>query len=148
SATSLASKQYVDSSVASKANDAAVVHKTGSETITGVKAFSTAPSVPTPTQATDAVNKAYVDGAVSGVGGGAFVSKAGDTMTGPLQLSGAPVKTNQAATRHYVDTGLAAKADLTSGKVPTSELGGGTADNTVCLKGNSTWGACGSSSDA
>jgi hypothetical protein len=148
SATSLASKQYVDTSVATKAIDAAVVHKTGSETIAGVKQFSTPPSVPTPAQATDAANKAYVDTAVSGVGGGSFVSKSGDAMSGPLQLNADPTAPNQAADRHYVDTGLAGKADLTSGVVPPAELATGTAGSTVCLKGNSTWGACGSSSDA
>jgi hypothetical protein len=36
--------------------------------------------------ATDAVNKAYVDGAVAAVGSGAYVSKSGDTMSGPLTL--------------------------------------------------------------
>ena len=39
-----ASEQYVDSAVASKANDSAVVHLAGSETVTGVKQFNVAPS--------------------------------------------------------------------------------------------------------
>jgi hypothetical protein len=81
-------------------------------------------------------------------GNGAFVSKAGDSMTGPLQLPGAPVSPNQAATKQYVDSGLAAKADVISGVVPTAELGNGTANNGLCLHGDSSWGACGSSSNA
>ncbi len=32
-----------------------------------------------------------------------FVKRAGDTMTGPLTLSGAPVRTNDAANKAYVD---------------------------------------------
>ena len=147
-ATSLASKQYVDTSVSSKASDATVVHKSGSETITGVKQFSTAPSVPAPVGSNDAVNKAYVDTALAGVGSGSFVSKSGDVMSGPLQLSADPTAANQAANRHYVDAGLAGKADLTSGVVPPAELGSGTTSSSTCLKGNSTWGACGTSSDA
>ena len=77
--------------IAGKANDAVVVHKTGSETIAGVKQFSVSPNVPTPVLAADAVNKAYVDAAVTISGSGSFVSKAGDTMTGPLQLPADPV---------------------------------------------------------
>ncbi len=69
-------------------------------------------------------------------------------MTGPLQLPADPVSTNQAATKHYVDTGLTAKAGLVSGVVPTSELGSGTSNNSVCLHGDSTWGGCGTSSNA
>jgi hypothetical protein len=147
-ASSLASRQYVDTSVSGKAADTAVVHKAGSETISGVKQFSVSPSAPAPAQSTDVANKAYVDAAVSGVGAGSFVSKSGDSMSGPLQLSSDPTAPNQAATRHYVDTGMAAKADLTSGAVPTAELGTGTASSSTCLKGNSSWGACGTSSDA
>jgi hypothetical protein len=47
--------------LATKANDAAVVHLAGSETITGAKTFSASPSVPTPTTAGHATTKAYVD---------------------------------------------------------------------------------------
>ncbi|HSS96726.1 MAG TPA: hypothetical protein VLK33_06845, partial [Terriglobales bacterium] len=147
-ATSLASKQYVDTSVSGKATDSAVVHKSGSETITGTKQFSTAPSVPAPVSGNDAVNKAYVDTALAGVGSGAFVSKSGDVMSGPLQLNADPAAANQAANRHYVDAGLAAKADLASGVVPPTELGSGSSSSSTCLKGDSTWGACGTSSDA
>jgi hypothetical protein len=86
--------------------------------------------------------------AVTTSGNGSFVSKAGDTMTGPLQLPGDPVSPNQAATKHYVDSGLGVKADLIVGVVPTGQLGNGTANNGLCLHGDSTWGACGSSGNA
>jgi hypothetical protein len=144
----LATEQFVDSALAAKANDSAVVHLTGNETITGAKQFSIAPSLPTPVLATDAVNKAYVDSSVTSSGSGSYVLKAGDTMTGPLTLPADPVAPSQASTKHYVDTGLAAKVGLIAGVVPTGELGSGSANNGVCLHGDSTWGGCGSSSNA
>jgi hypothetical protein len=88
SASQMATRQYVDAAVAAKASDASVVHVSGVETIAGAKQFSASPSVPAPVSATDAVNKAYVDTMVGNVGAGSYVSKAGDTMTGPLMLSG------------------------------------------------------------
>lgn len=60
----------------------------------------------TPTVATQAATKAYVDGAVSGAVGSNFVLKTGDTMTGPLVLSGAPSTSLQAATKGYVDSSI------------------------------------------
>src|SRR5437868_6966368 len=95
-----------------------------------------------------AVNKAYVDSAVASVGTGAYVAKNGDAMSGPLTLPSDPVAPSQASTKHYVDTSLLAKANLVSGVVPPGQLGGGTVDSTQCLKGNSTWGPCGTSSNA
>ena len=87
-ALQVASRQYVDDAIATRATNVGVVHLAGSETITGTKQFSSAPAVPTPVLSTDAVNKAYVDQSVATVGAGSFVAKAGDAMTGPLNLSG------------------------------------------------------------
>ncbi len=148
SASQMATEQFVNNALAGKANDASVVHLAGNETIVGAKQFSVSPALPTPVQSTDAVNKLYVDNAVQNVGSGSFVSKSGDTMTGPLTLSGDPVAAGQAATKHYVDLGVGGKADLISGLVPTGEIGTGSANNTLCLHGDSSWGACGSSSNA
>lgn len=44
-----------------KAADTAVVHNTGTETIAGIKTFSSSPVVPTPTTSGQAANKGYVD---------------------------------------------------------------------------------------
>ena len=85
-ALQVASRQYVDNAVASRATDTGVVHLAGQETIAGTKLFATPPSVPTPVQAVDVANKSYVDLAVAAVGAGSFVSKAGDAMNGPLTL--------------------------------------------------------------
>jgi hypothetical protein len=148
SAAAPVSKQYVDTALAGKADDNSVVHRSGTETISGAKQFTASPQFPAPLQASDAANKAYVDSAVTTTGSGSFVSKAGDSMSGPLQLPADPVSSNQASTKHYVDSGLTAKADVVNGVVPTGELGTGSASSNLCLHGNNTWGGCGTSSDA
>jgi len=114
-----ATQQYVNAPLAN------VVHLSGTETITGTKQFSVAPTLPTPSQAGQAVNKAYVDASVANSGGGHFVSKSGDIMSGPLTRPSDPAAPNQASNKHYVDVGLASKADLVGGLVPTGELGSG-----------------------
>lgn len=65
-----------------KANDNAVVHNTGAETVAGVKTFSSSPIVPTPGSGTAAANKTYVDTAVAGAGGGAGVGSATPSALG------------------------------------------------------------------
>ncbi len=114
-AVQMVTREYVDSAVAGKANDAAVVHKEGTEVINGFKQFSVAPSVPTPVENGDVVNKGYVDAAVVAVGEGSYVKKNGDAMTGPLTLATDPSAPMQASTRHYVDVTAA-------GLVPNTAL--------------------------
>jgi hypothetical protein len=143
-----ASEQYVNTALASKANDNAVVHLAGTETIGGSKTFSAPPNVPTPVGTGDVTNKAYVDAAIATVGAGNYLPVAGGAMTGPLTLSGSPTAPLQAAAKQYVDLTAASKANLVTGLVPTNELGSGTASALNCLLGNGTWGSCGSSANA
>ncbi len=70
------------------------------------------------------VTKSYVDTAIARVAAGVapldaspYVTKTGDTMTGPLVLPGDPVSANQAADKHYVDASLAGFSGGLSGKV-------------------------------
>jgi hypothetical protein len=142
------SMQYVNSVLAGKANDDAVVHLAGTETVTGTKSFVVPPNVPTPVNTGDVANKAYVDSSVATVGSGNYVPSSGGAMTGPLTLSGNPTAPLQAAAKQYVDSSVVVKADLVSGLVPTRELGSGTASALNCLLGNGTWGPCGSSANA
>jgi hypothetical protein len=135
--------QYVNSELATKANDNAVVHLAATESISGAKTFTASPSVPTPTTTGQVANKAYVDTSVSNVGAGVYLPTVGGTMTGPITLPGNPASANQAATKQYVDVGLASKADLITGLVPAGELGTGLATSGTCLFGNGTWAACG-----
>ncbi|MGA8273776.1 MAG: hypothetical protein WB919_19595 [Candidatus Sulfotelmatobacter sp.] len=142
------SMQYVNTALAGKANDSAVVHLAGTETVTGTKIFSAPPSVPTPVGTGDVTNKAYVDSSIAAVGAGNYLPTAGGAMTGPLTLSGNPTAPLQAAAKEYVDSSVVVKADLISGLVPTNELGSGTASGLNCLLGSGAWGPCGSSANA
>jgi hypothetical protein len=85
--------------------------------------------------------------AIGSVGSGLFVKKAGDTMTGPLQLASDPSALNQASTKHYVNNALTSKADLAEWfrlRNWPREL-----QTTACaFHGDSTWGVCGSSGNA
>ena len=139
----MVTQQYVNTAVASKANDSAVVHNSGDENIAGVKQFSSPPTLPAPVQPGDAVNKQYVDSAVQNNGNGSYLSTSGGTMTGALVLASDPSAPQQAADKHYTDMLAAVKADLISGLVPSLELGTGTPGASTCLLGNQTWGPCG-----
>jgi hypothetical protein len=90
SASQMATQQYVNAALANKANDAAVVHLSGTETIVGEKQFTIAPALPTPVNPTDAANKLYVDNATQNVGNGSYVSTAGGTMNGAADAERGP----------------------------------------------------------
>jgi len=87
STAQMATQQYVNSALAEKADDSAVVHLSGSEAISGVKRFSLSPQLPDPTQPTDGATKQYVDQVVQNVGSGSYLSISGGTLTGSLTLS-------------------------------------------------------------
>lgn len=137
------SMQYVNSALAGKANDSAVVHLNGAETIAGTKTFASSPNVPAPASPNDIATKSYVDQSVVNVGSGSYLSTGGGTVTGPITLAANPVAPMQAAPKQYIDIGLSGKADLIAGLIPASQLGSGTATAGSCLLGNGTWGACG-----
>jgi hypothetical protein len=75
----------------------------GTIDVTGVATFHAAVNLPgAPGGVNEAANKGYVD-LVAGSVASAAVQKAGDTMTGPLVLSGDPTAALGAATRQYAD---------------------------------------------
>jgi hypothetical protein len=101
-----------------KADDAGVVHKTGAETVSGVKTFTSPVPVAEPTAASHAATKNYVDTVVSTGGtGGAVSSVAGKTGAVTLTKSdvGLANVDNTADTAKPVSTAqqtaLNAKAD-------------------------------------
>jgi hypothetical protein len=116
-AVQMASRQYVDSTLAAKADDTFVLHRIGDETVSGLKQFSISPLVPEPTVASAAATKGYVDTAVASISLGDYVRRSGDTMTGALTLAGDPTSANQAANRHYVDLQAAGLSSAVSQKL-------------------------------
>jgi len=122
-AAQFVTRQYVDGAISG--SDSLLLHKTGDESVSGVKSFAVSPTAPTPGTSLAIANKTYVDTTVNSAIGAissGLVSKGGDTMTGPLLLPADPVSNNQAADRHYVDTqaslAMAAVAQLSYSTLP------------------------------
>ena len=76
------------------------------------------------------VSKSYVDGAIAAAVAGVplggtvpFVNRAGDTLTGPLLLSGDPSAALQATDKHYVDQSVANVASGLSDKLSMAPEG-------------------------
>ncbi len=73
-AMQVVSREYVDGAVAN------TVHKTGDETVSGVKTFDSSPLVPSPSEPTAAANKDYVDVSIAaGSGAGTLALNKGGT---------------------------------------------------------------------
>lgn len=84
--------------LAAKAADAAVVHLTGTETITGAKTFSGTTTVATPANPTDASTKAYVDATAQGLSVKLSVTAAtasNTTLSGAQTIDGVALSAGQ-----------------------------------------------------
>lgn len=92
-------KIKTDGTLASKANDNAVVHTAGNESIGGTKTFVASPVVPTPTLGTQAANKTYVDTQVaSGVPDGSVTAtKIADGAVGNTKIANDAVDNSKVA---------------------------------------------------
>jgi hypothetical protein len=110
---------------AGAASDAAVVHNTGTETVAGTKTFSASPAVPTPTLASQAANKSYVDSVAS--------SGAPDATTstnGLVRLAGDLGGSGSTAAAPVISAGAISTAKLAAGAVTSNEIADGTITNT------------------
>ena len=112
-------------SLSTKANDSAVVHNTGNESIAGIKTFTTSPNVPTPTSGTQAATKAYVDTTAS-----AGAPNATTSNPGLVQLGGDLAGSGTSAVAPLITNNAITTAKLASGAVTTNEIADGTITNT------------------
>jgi hypothetical protein len=113
--------------VGAKANDSAVVHNTGNETVDGTKTFNASPVVPTPMSGTQATNKSYVDANAGDVttasnvgtaGTGVFKQKTGTNLEfKKINAASAKITVtdNVGASQVDVDLGSVSSANLSDG---------------------------------
>jgi hypothetical protein len=118
--------------LAAKANDNAVVHLAGVETITGVKTFSASPIVPTPTTGTQAANKTYVDSLTVGetntasnvgtAGTGVFKQKTvADLEFKKLNPATSAIVITDDTGNSKIDIGVSANLSAISALTPTND---------------------------
>lgn len=132
------------SDLAAKATDTTVVHNAGSETVAGVKTFSSSPVVPTPTLSTQATNKTYVDTAISGVTSGyqvtartaSFTAAASDYVIGNAASGGFTVTMPPAAANAMLSV---KKVDNSVNAIIVQPQGGVLIDDQVSISINTQW---------
>jgi hypothetical protein len=116
-------------SLAGKANDSAVVHNTGDETVGGIKTFTASPIVPTPTTGTQAATKAYVDSTTSAgapnatTGSPGIVQLAGD-LGGTGTTYNAPIISDNAITVTKLATGAVTGAKIANVTITDANISG------------------------
>jgi hypothetical protein len=111
--------------VASKADDANVVHVSGNESVNGIKTFVASPVVPTPTLSTQAANKTYVDSVASSGAPNATTS-----TPGLVQLAGDLAGAGTTAAAPVISAGAIGTSKIATGAVTTNEIADGTITNT------------------
>ena len=132
--------------LATKADDSAVVHNTGNESIAGIKTFTTSPVVPvTPLANNQAASKAYVDstassGAPNATTGTPGLVQLGGDLGGSGTVYTAPVISDNAITTSKIIANAVTTAkiannaigttQLATGAVTTNEIADGTITNT------------------
>ncbi len=114
-------------SLASKADDTAVIHSSGDEVVAGTKTFNSSPVVPTPTLSTQAANKSYVDSTMSAGTPDATTSAKGIVqLTGDLSgTASAPTVPGLASKEPAIIAGTAAqywRGDKTWQTLPTAPV--------------------------
>ena len=111
------------SDLAVKANDSAVVHTSGSETLTGAKTFAISPSIPAPSLGSDAANKTYVDSvAVGGAPDATTSSKGIVQLAGDLAGSGTVAAAPKLAATTNVTTIISANATVAGASQKSANL--------------------------
>ncbi len=84
-AAQFVTRDYIDSTL-SGVSGAMVVHKSGDESVAGVKTFVVSPVVPSPSSDQQAVNKAYVDAATRNAGSGVVLKTNGANNSSQAML--------------------------------------------------------------
>lgn len=97
-----------------KANDSAVVHNTGNETIAGIKTFSSSPIVPAPTTDLQAATKKYVDDAI--VAGGGYTDEQAQDAVGSILVDSAEIDLT------YNDVTPSISASIVAGSIDETKL--------------------------
>jgi hypothetical protein len=105
-------------SLGAKANDAAVVHLSGAESVAGTKTFQASPVVPTPTLGSQAANKTYVDSAVGGV----TTPDATTNSKGVVQLGGDLAGTGTAAATPVISDNAITASKIATGTITNSHI--------------------------
>jgi polysaccharide deacetylase/baseplate protein BppL/uncharacterized protein DUF5907 len=134
-------KLRTDPALTGKAQDSAVVHNSGAETIAGTKTFQAPPVLPAPILGSHGATKTYVDSTVA-----AGAPDASPTTKGIVQLTGDLGGTATAPTV----PGLAAKAPTSRQILSGTGLSGGgdlTADRTLSVTYGATAGTAAQGND-
>lgn len=125
--------------LASKANDADVVHLANNESVSGVKTFIAPPAVPAPVAGGDAANKAYVDSQVPA--SSTLVHTTGDeSVAGVKTFTASPVvptpaQPDQAANKAYVDSLVTNKPwQFNVKSAPYNAVGDSTTNDTAAIQ--------------